>query len=116
MEVSKSTAGKRGKSIVLRTREGMKQRMRRAMGQMGIRFAARERYLGVDCYGRGRQCGASTRSQRISAMMTRTKRLQFLKKRGAKVQKVVMVGIKPSVLYGCKAIGLSESHVRALRR
>ena len=86
MEVSKSTASKKGKSVVLCTHEGRKQRMRRAMGQMGIRFAARERYLGVDCYGRGRQCGASTRSQRMSAMRTRTKRLQFLKKRGAKVQ------------------------------
>ena len=115
MEVSKTDASKQGKSVVLCTHQGMKQRMQRVMKQMGIRFAARERHLGVDCYGRGRRSGASTKTRRMSAMKTRTKRLQMLKRHGAKVHKVALAGIKPSVLYGCKAMGLSESHIRALR-
>ena len=115
MEVSKTDASKQGKSVVLCTHQGMKQRMQRVMKQIGIRFAARESYLGVDCYGRGRRSGTSTKTRKMSAMRTRTKRLQMLKRHGAKVHKVALAGIKPSVLYGCKAMGLSESHIRALR-
>ena len=119
MEVSRTTwgaQGQLGKSVFLCSHARMRQRMCRHMAGMGIRYSTRERYLGVDCYGCGRGRGTSTRAQRMATLRTRVRRLRALKRQGAKVREVMAAGVKPSTLYGCRALGLSDTHVQALRR
>ena len=116
MEVSKENAGTEGKSVVLTTHKGLENRMCSAMAAMGLRFESREKYLGIDCYGHGKRKGSYTKTKRMRLLRLRTRRMMALKKGGAEVRKVAVAGIKPSVLYGSKAMGLADGHIRALRR
>ena len=52
----------------------------------------------------------------MAALRAMMQRLRVLKRQGAKVRKVVAAGVKPATLYGRRALGLADTHVKTLRR
>ena len=76
-------------------------------------------YLGVDLIANG-SAAKSKSKKRFNGMLARTKRLVNLKGGGRKMQRgatlVYKCGLKRSVLYGCKCLGMPDHQLRILRR
>eukprot|EP00973_Karenia_brevis_P038944 5376204-Karenia_brevis.AAC.1 len=116
MPVSRRQGAEPGKSVVMTSHPGLKASMQQKMLRLGLRFEARARNLGVDCYGAGKVRGPSVRTQRMRSLREKARRLTRLKRCGARVKQVARCGLKPSVLYGVKCLGLADRHVQSLRK
>ena len=70
---------------------------------------AEARNLGVDHRGAGKSKGA-VRMKRMAVLADRGRRLLSLKRAGGQVAKVAKTGLRPSVCYGIRCLGLAPKH------
>ena len=118
LEVSLDSDDKKGKTVALASNMWVRRQLEAPMRAMGIGFKSRAKNLGVDMMGAGpiKLRGKASRTKRADANLARISRLRAAARSGGLVHKVVLRGLKPSMQYGHKAIGLPPSHALRMQR
>ncbi|CAK0816831.1 unnamed protein product, partial [Prorocentrum cordatum] len=118
IEVSLTLPGVKGKSKCLATSQWLSKKLGRSMARLGVRLQQTANQLGIDRRGWAsgrRPPPTAVRKERFARMAKRRALVAGAKRWGGKVYKVTKAGLKPSVTYGCRALGLKPLEVHALR-
>ena len=109
---------KKGKSVAIASNLWLKEALRPKLESMGISLATTVKNLGVQAQGVGARKAkeVNVRTKRFREVQRRLKKALEARRRGAKISRVMKVGLKPAAIYGHRARGMTMAQVGMVRR